>query len=376
MAYLINSDGQGNYFLHPGSPLFANHSINYPSVNYFKGVPHSEISLGLTDLVGAAGLTFRNVLSQADFDQMLTTFAYDKVFLYFGASGDLDDRYTFAGTVGDGNVGNVPTNNGTSACAATMYNDLGAELTGNDYDTRLLGLNRALIECGNQIFPSLDSLRNGAIEAVPAAIDRSELSWVGHATSKSLTLFCYQRWFDDVTNVVKYGFFHAGEPIYTNTNQSGYYSTDIKNRAIILSATSGAQNVDTDNIDRSQTAYNINAKHYIVTSQKDCLRTGAADFSIVCDAGSPPQPPAQPTEWSTGAYFSDNDGPKGDPKMCRMGYGIMATDDEVSFFKLGKPEKIVSTYFPEGYNNPNVAWLPVGHVANKTYMMMTWDPTI
>lgn len=372
MAFLINTDGQGNYFM--DTVAFANHSINYPSDNYFKCVSHSEISSAITALMSSAGLLFRNVLPQADFDNMLNIFEYQKVFCYFGTSGDLDDRYTFAGTVGGGNVGNVPTNGGTSTCAATMYNDLGAELTGNDYDTRLGGLNRALIECGNEIVPTRNSLRNTAIECVTPTTDRSEIYWTGHATSKSMALFCYQRWFDNPSNLIKYGFWYAGEPVFTNTNQGGYYSNDIKNRAIVLSCANGDHLIDDDDIDRSRNEYQVNGKHYIVTAQKDFLRTGKADFTLTCDAAAPPQPPPQPTQWSTGAYFYDNDGAKGDPRICRAGNMIMATDDTTNFFKIGRPEKIVSAYFPEGYNNPNVAWLPVAHVANKVLLMMCWSP--
>lgn len=367
----IFSDGQGNFFL--GQVSFANHSLAYPTTNYFKCIDHSEISLGIQQLCDAAGLIYRDLLPQADFDAMLTTNNYDKIFLYFGTSSDINDRFSFCGTVGDGNSGSTPIHGGFGTYSpCSMYDDSGGRITGSDYDDSGTGI---LIECGNQILSTQNSDRFNALGMETPTTNRSTIYWTGHATNKSLALFVYQYRFG-VADPIRYGFYYAGEPVFTNTNGGGFYSGNIKNRAVCLASTSGDNNfAHDDKIDRSDNRYKINGKHYIVTDEENFLASGRADFALTCQAGTG-TPPAQPTKWSTGCFFFHDDTVTGDPAICRMGHLIMATDDQTdpNRMLLGKPEKNVSSQYPEGYNNPNIAWLPVGHFANKVVLMMCWSP--
>ena len=315
----------GNYHL-LGNCQYANSNINYPDVNIFSGFPHDSISSGIASLCTAAGLQYRDVLPQAEFDSLSQTFNIR--LLSFGLSGDINDRYTFG--IRSYTYELTTALYGGSA----LFSDLGDNSTGTTFND-----NSALAKT------NMTSL---GIELGLGT--KSDIFWAGCATINSLALFVYQYNFN--TNKANSTFWYAGELDPVNADFNYYSASRISKSVVILSAKI-FNNTGTSFVDI------LDARHYIGSQQKNILRTGDGDFPITCaDAQTPIN------NWRADNFYvyEDNptlgspfDGPyMGEPYPLKVAQGN---------YIIGQP--VTKTGDPSG-----LAWLPVGQwTATKTLFM-------
>lgn len=337
---VIYADAIGNYFL--GDCIYANHRVDYPTVNHLQAFPIGGISAELTALCTTAGLKFRNVLGQSFFDSLLTSTNLRNVLLFFGASDDsIDDRYTFKANWGGG-----VTAAGTSSDGAVeLFNNSGSTNTTNN-----LGLNTNRL-FASEIPTSSGYGLTGGITPLNWGINfflNSNLWFAGVSDGKSLGLFTYQ--YDFVNNTYRTNFHYAGLLDSVNTGFN-YYSQNNITKSIALSG--GRIDLSGNDI--------LNGRHYIASASKYILSTGDAQYPIVCADGQSPTP-----TWATDFYVFDNNATLGYPAMGKVRNMLLAQGT----FTIGKPVRIDPTVYPDaGFN----CWLPVGTFAGKTALMRCYS---
>lgn len=343
----IYSDNNGNFFL--GDCIYANHNINYPSVNFLQAHPHSSISAELTDLCTQSGLKFRNVISQATADT--NALISDTILLTFGANSDnIDDRYTFV-TNGflSGSSGGT-----ASSPPVGLFNDSGFVGT-TTYSTTnsLAGLgtsNNSPVVTSSYIYFSDSIHALTEIDFYNSNI-HSILQWAGVCDGESLGLFAHIKRFTD--NRDQYIFYYAGQLIDVNTNNN-YYSASAITKSVLCCTINRIAYTPTPNT-------SMGVGHYISNSPKLALTTGDAIYPIVCSDGQSPT-----AQWATDFYVFDNDSTLGFPVIGRVRNLLLATGN----FTIGKPVRIQGTTQPDnGFN----AWLPVGIFADKVVLMRCYS---
>lgn len=306
----IYSDNVGNYFL--GDCIYANHTIVYPSVNFLRGHPNSSISDEITALLTQSGLAFRNVATQSVFNNYSNVGGTGPI-LFFGGNGDIDDRYVF--------------HNGINR-NVTLYNNSGATYTTSHNNTNELILGDA-----------------AEYYAGPNDLTTFELSWAGVSDGQSLGLFAYNMKTD--YSLFRSIFWYSGIVDDANTNFN-YYSASIVSKSVLFCFITRAPN------------QNI-GKHYISNTSKDLLKTGDAQYSIVCSDGQTPS-----AQWATDFYIFDNNATLDYPAIGKVRNLLLAQGS----YTIGKPVRIQGTAQPDnGFN----CWLPVGTFAGKTVLMRCYS---
>lgn len=305
------------YFL--GDAQYGTFNVSYPNVSYLEGFLHSGISAELTALCTDSGLSFRNVLPQSDFDAYLA-----KVFLSFGANGDIDDRYFF------GTNGYTTQNN--SNHPVPMFNNNGYTLTNNNFSST------------NRISWSSNWLGNSygmRLDTVNIGTTASNIFWLGSANSNALALVNYQYKFNVNSYVVN--FWYAGLLDNPNTDFA-YYSANNMTKSLTMAG----------QYDSSTAVYqNLNGNHFIASARKDLLKTGFAEYAL---NGSSSQ-------WSGDFLPHDNnvtlDYPTiGEASLLRVLEGS---------YTIGKPAKVTG-------DTAGRAWLPVGQwTANRVLAMEVYS---
>ena len=332
----IVSDGQGNHFL--GDCIYANHDIGYPAIDYLEAFPVTGLSAEITALCTAAGLNYRNVMSQASMDTDFTTDVVSgKSILRFGAAADtIDDRYSINcyrafTNAGGGGVGTEP--------AITLFNDSGdtsiTETPSDHNDTNVIAT----------------TIQNRAVpwNFVVPSTTRTDLQFAATATDNSLGIVVYQK--DLATDTDYINFMYAGLLTNNNTNFNYYDASNIT-KSFLLFFYEG----DDGSVTGGQ-----EGKHYIANAQKSALETGRANYTITCTVGGPPA-----GNFSTKAYFFDDNATIGNPAMGIGENLLLATGS----FTKGKPVVINTTEKPDtGHNH----WLPIGTWAGKTLLFRVYS---
>lgn len=339
----IYSDTIDNKFM--GDCIYANHRTDYLSVNHLKAYPYSDVSAELTQLCTQAGLRFRNVLTQSEWD-IGATVAFGRSLIAFGANSDgvMDDRYCFnCHNFFQGAVGNT-------AGHISMYNDSGYTLTNNVSSSTNLIL--GLFTSGG-----VGLVSSGATNSTSAygfqSPQNTELNTpiyvAGVCDGESLALFFYQTQLN--TNVFNTRFLYAGQLVDVNTN-SNYYSANKVSSSFCLTI-------------GNTTPFGVNllsgGAHRIAGVAKQSLQTGDAQYPIVCNDGQTPT-----ATWATDFYVFDDNPALDYPGMGKVRNLLLATGT----FTIGKPVRIEGSVFPDaGFN----AWLPVGTYAGKTILMRCYS---
>lgn len=331
----IFSDAAG--FKYFGDCQWGTFNINYPTQYYLEALPTANIdtaspgiSAALTNLCTQSGLAFRNVASQSDFNTR-SEGNLSLHFLWFGANGDIDDRYAFA------------LQNWTSATngATGVYNDLGSTNT----------VNASLLSATNRLF-YLSPVLNGASGAssVSFGVASSTISpiyWVGASDGQYLALFTYQRNFG--TNAAKTSLFYAGQLADVNTGFNYYNASNITKTITFNQLGGGTASVA------------VTGGHYIANAAKATLQTGDAAYAIVCSDSQNPT-----SQWATDMYVFDNNTTLGFPAMGRVRGMLLGTGT----YTLGKAVKIQGSVFPDGGSQ---WYIPVGTYAGKTLLMRCYS---
>lgn len=333
----IFSDAAG--FRYFGDCQWGTLNINYPTQYYLEALPTANIdaarpgiSAALTNLCSQAGLSYRNVATQANFDTILGT-TTSLTFLWFGPNGDIDDRYTFGFARSDGNGGN-------HVGALSVFNNSGSTST----------TQTSIAHTVNRLFylaHPLNSVNNYLVSFGIPSSTISPMYWVGASDGQYLALFTFQRnW---ATSQVKTNFFYAGQLANVNTGFN-YYNANNITKTIALCRL-GVQSVSDAITDT------VTGGHYIANAAKETLQTGDAAYSIVCSDGQTPT-----SQWATDMYVFDNNTTLGFPAMGRVRGMLLGTGT----YTLGKPVKIQGSVFPDG-GSP--WYIPVGTYAGKTLLM-------
>ena len=199
----IFSDAAG--FKYMGDCQWGTLNINYPSQSYLEAHPTSSVSAELTSLGTTAGLAFRDVAAQSDFDQRVGS-ANPLHFLWFGINGDINDRYSFG--IGNWLVGNYGSNIGLLG----IYNDSGS--TNTIPASSFSAINR-LYYLGSSV-NSVTGVNQAAFGFPSGTI--SPVYWVGASDGQYLSLFTYQRNF--AGNAARTSFFYSGQLADINTGFS------------------------------------------------------------------------------------------------------------------------------------------------------------
>ncbi len=336
----IYSDSIGNHFL--GDCIYGNHRIDYPTISHLRAHPINTISSELTALCTTAGLNFRNVLPQADWD----TGALGKSLLTFGGNSDsIDDRYCFNST----NFFSSGSNGGASGTHLIMYNDSGYTLTNNN-----LSITNAVLGLSNSNPPVATSTGTGtyngnAFQSPQNTAFNTPIYVVGCSDGESLALAFYQHQLN--TNTWNMRFYYAGilEDINSNYN---YYSQNSQSSSVLFS---------TIHVNNFTTTWGLTGGHRISGAGKLLLTTGDAQYPIVCADGQTPT-----TQWATDMYVFDDNPSLGYPAMGKVRNLLLAQGT----FTIGKPVRISPSVYPDaGFN----AWLPVGTFAGKTVLMRCYS---
>ena len=219
-------------------------NIDYPTQYYFEATPTHVVNAGkpgisasLTNLCTQAGLLFRNVLPQAEFDARMGTINTLGNIISFGAAGDIDDRYSFGAGRTDGGQG--------SQNFVQFYNDSGSTnllSTVNESLTNRLAVLAA----------------NSRASFGVASATASPVHWCGASDGTYLALFLYRRnW---AANTANSGFFYAGLLDEVNTNFN-YYNANNISRSILLNS-----------MDVTTIAGSVFGAHYLASAQKATLQ--------------------------------------------------------------------------------------------------------
>ena len=329
----IFSDAAG--FKYMGDCQWGTFSIDYPTQSYLTAYPHSAVSAELTALCTQSGLAFRNVASQANFDARPASNTH-LGFMWFGANGDIDDRYFFG--IGNWLTGDFTSNNGVLG----IYNNTGSTATNNTPGT---------FDQTNRLYYLATGINShlGATPPVFGAPSTTVLpiQWVGASDGQYLALFIFQRNF--VANSVRSCFFYAGRLADINTGFSYYNASNITNGVTfcVLGATTVSSTVA--------------GGHYIANTAKNLLQTGDAAYVINCSDGQNPT-----AQWGTDFYAFDNNTILGFPAIGRVRGMLLGTGTYI----LGQPAKIQGAVFPDG-GSP--WYLPVGTYAGKTLLMRCYS---
>jgi hypothetical protein len=314
----IFSDAAG--FKYMGDCQWGTLNIDYPTQEYLKAHPHDSISAELTDLCTDSGLSFRNVLAQSAFNSLSSS----STLLWFGSTGDINDRYLFYVSSWNGNV---------PASGVHVYNDSGSPqvITGVPVTTnRLYYLSNAVNGSNNLDLTILQP--SGTV---------SPVQWAGSSDGSYLALCFFQRNFG--TNVSRTNFYYAGLLDDVNTGFS-YYNANNNTKSISFTSFSILSNA-------------VAGGHYIVSAGKNLLQSGDAVYPIVCSDGQTPT-----SKWGTDFLVYDNNATLGYPGIGSVRGMLLGTGS----YTLGKPEKIAGSVFPDG-GSP--WYLPVGTYAGKTLLM-------
>lgn len=330
----IFSDAAG--FKYFGDCQWGTLNIDYPTQYYLEALPTANIdtarpgiSAALTNLCTSAGLAFRNVASQADFDARIIP--PDPLhFLWFGANGDIDDRYCFS------------IKHNSPAIAVMVFNDSGSTVTNPTSEPYSTTTNR------------LYYLTIGGLNAAGSTITFSASSstmtpiyWVGASDGQYLALFLFQRNLSN--NSITSSFYYAGLLSNVNTGYN-YYSANNTTKTISLFGGGTSTGFPT-----------IRGGHYIANAAKATLLTGDAAYPIVCSDSQTPT-----SQWATDMYVFDNNTTLGFPAMGRVRGMLLGTGT----YTLGKPVKIQGSVFPDGGSQ---WYIPVGTYAGKTLLMRCYS---
>lgn len=343
----IYNDGAGNFFL--GDCIYSNSRVDYPNVPFLStGSLYGNIASNLDELCTDAGLLFRDILPQADWDNGATG-AYGSSMIAFSASSDtIDDRYTF-----NRNLFFSASSN-TSPGHVAMYNDLG--FSGVNAHTAFTSNPNAVLELRgwNSIGASASTGASVSGYGFNSSQNSSIYSYIyvtGFCDGESLALCFYQHKLDN--NTYNLRFLYAGQLADVNTNSS-YYSANKMTSSILLAGGNPAPFVV-----ESQSV--IGVAHRISEQAKLTLQTGDAQYPITCSDGQNPT-----SQWATDMYVFDNDAGRGYPAMGRVRNLMLAQ----GVYEIGKPVKIDGLVQPDsGFNR----WLPVGTYAGKVVLMRCYS---
>lgn len=368
----IFSDNIGNYFL--GDSIYGNHNLSFPTTDYFKAFSHVGFISELTQLFIASGLKFRGMITQSDFNSIVTVdrFFLPRTWFALAPREDIiDDRWTFQvsyfleGTFLSGQVsvphlalfnnsGYVPTNNET--------------LTTTSRQNLLSGLSTLVSSGGGG--DSSSSFYLGANAYGTSGIGFKH--WLSNpffspvyfscvADDSSLSMFIYQKHFQ--SNLDYSYFIHLGIVKDVNTGFN-YYSADIPSKTVFLicftkpSPNSALPFSPMTNFNYSK------GFNYINFQGKFLKDNGDAIYPIVCSDNQSPTP-----TWATDFYVFDDNSALGSPAIGKMRNLLLATGS----FTIGKIVRIDGDVFPDGGSN---AWIPVGVFAGKTVLMRCYSSAI
>lgn len=314
----IYSDGAGIKYL--GDCQWGTNNVSYPTQSYLQAYPHNDISAELTNLCTNAGLSFRNVSSQASLDALQP----NNNLLLFGANGDINDRYLF-------HIGDWDSN--TSLNGVHVYDNLGY--------SGAISSNRLYYQ-GNTLNSAASSIA-GNIRLTPFQSDStySSIHWVGASDGSYLSLCLSQQNFG--SNVFRFNFLYAGLLADVNSNYN-YYSADNNSKSICFLAFSGSGNV-------------VQGAHYISNAAKNILTSGDAMYPIVCSDSQSPT-----AQWATDFYAFDNNAALGYPAMGKVRGMLLG----VGSYTTGKPVKLQGSVIPD---NGSPWYLPVGTFGTRTLLM-------
>lgn len=313
------TDGINHYI---GDCIYANHDINFKTLDYLLSEEDSNISAELTELCTNAGLNFRNVAPQAAFNSGTSDFTL----LTFAADSDtINSRYTFD------KVNSVVGASSPFSDGSSIYNDIGYEPTNNS----LSSSNKIIYAQNSQSYPRVTTGGNVITQ------------WAGVANSDCLALFSYSVSKSVPTNY-SYHFWYAGVLGDINTNFN-YYSNNQQTKSVCFYFA---------NINGSYTYYG--GKHFIANTEKNLLQTGKAAYSIVCSDAQIPN-----SQWATTFYAYDDDTSIGDPIIGRVQNLLVAQGT----YNIAKPVQLNT---PVGDGGSNF-WLPVGSFADKTVLMRCYS---
>ena len=224
-------------------------NIDYPTQYYFEATPTHVVNAGkpgisasLTNLCTQAGLLFRNVLPQAEFDARMGTINTLGNIISFGAAGDIDDRYSFGAGRTDGGSG--------SQHFVQFYNDSGS--------TNLLSTVNESLTNRLAVLTASGATTNSKASFGVASATASPVHWCGASDGTYLALFLYRRnW---AANTANSGFFYAGLLDEVNTNFN-YYNANNISRSILLNS-----------MDVTTIAGSVFGAHYLASAQKATLQ--------------------------------------------------------------------------------------------------------
>jgi hypothetical protein len=326
----IYTDAAGNKYL--GDCRWGNHDINYPSKNFLLSSPLTDISADLTGICSGAGLLYRNVMPQSTINSTIQTPSYSGTLASFGASGDINDRFTFA----------VSATNNNWYGSVNLYNDSGYTATDNSLDTT----NRIAGTYNTSVYGAiLGGAMSGPYYAPTAGYN--SVTFAGCASNQSLSLLTTQ--FQLNGSAVRCDFMYACRLQDVNTNFS-YYNASETTKSFILSTLS--------NLESSGLS---NGRHYIVSSAKFILQSGRAAYTISCSDGQTPG-----SQWATDMWVYDNNTTLGDPVIGRVPNMLLG----IGTYTYLKPVKIQGSVFPD---NGSPWYLPVGTYAGKTLLMRCYS---
>lgn len=348
---MVYTDSIGNAYL--GDCSWANHSVGFPTIKFLQGLPlGSNFSSELTALCDTAGLLYRNVVPQIDIDNYLSSASpsLQKSLLHFGSAGDIDDRYglyvAFSGNnTGSGGPSTLFNNNGSTNETNLLNEDLNLlSRTSNAEGT--YGLSGGFIRIN---FNRLN------------LTDYSPIQVCGVADAYSISLFFTQKRLISGTGLgILSLFVHAGLLADVNTNFN-YYSATKFNSSFIMAGGINSLSTSVTESNLLNSAFTVNARHYISATSKYPLVTGDASYAIVCSDGQNPT-----SQWATDMYVFDNNSDLGNPAIGRVRNLLLATGS----YTIGKPVKIEGTAMPDaGFNR----WLPVGNYAGKVLLMRCYS---
>lgn len=318
---VIQADGAGNFYL--GDAQYGNFDILAPTKNFLKGHPNSSISAEITALCTAAGLNFRLVLPQVEFDTNANILG--KVLLAFGSSTDtIDDRFIFRYCNGGG----------SSLSYAAMFNNSGFTGTANNNPDSTNNIARIGQQADFTVPKSWsDSENNSAMEALPefAPGSRSPLSWLGVANSESLTLMALQYIYSSDIQLMYV--WHAGR-LDNVTTDFGYYTSQIQNQSVLLARTG------------TGTAFRTVIVNYVQGRTGDDVRLcdfqNDGDFTTVCSDAQTPT-----GRWATDPAVFDDDSSLSYPTQGDLRNFVFS---DGTFF-TGELVTISGGTLPAGFNN-------------------------
>lgn len=325
----IFSDAAG--FKYMGDCQWGTLNIGYPSQSYLEAHPHSSVSAELTSLCSSAGLPFRNVMSQSNFDALST----DSCLLWFGSSGGIDDRYLFYARGWGTAVGSG------AGSGVYFYNDSGSTQSVNGSPSAT----NKLYHLAHEINGSSSGGDSWKFNMVLPSSTVNSIQWVGGSDGNYLALCFSQRNFGTNSSIIN--FLYAGLLADVNSNFS-YYNANNSTRSIGFTLASGYSS-------------GVIGSHYIANAGKLLLQSGDAAYAIACSDGQTPN-----SQWATDFYAFDNNSTLGFPAIGRVRGMLLG----IGSYTLGKPVKIIGSVFPDG-GSP--WYIPVGTYAGKTLLMRCYS---